>query len=54
MRVTITIKVILKLLKRHLVSILEDAIGLRVFLDCVVSQVNILIIRVIWIDAEFT
>lgn len=43
----------MKLLERHLVSILKEAIVFSILLHSVICQVNKLIIWIIWIDAEF-
>ena len=48
-----TVKVVLEHLETHLVAVLEAAIVLGIFLDGVVRQMHILIIRVVRVDIEF-
>ena len=48
-----TVKVILEHLETHLVAVFEAAIILGIFLDGVVRQMHILIIRVVRVDIEF-
>lgn len=51
--IVLHVKEFLELGIGHLVSIFEVAIVLRVLLDCIVGQMNILIVRIVWVDVEF-